>query len=164
MKKILILVFSLGLPCNALAEKLMPDAVLCDNKDDLEVLEKQHLKGLSAEKVFEKVKAEIEFNSLLSKAHQIQMDAAVQEEQIRNMGNLRGSTAGQVTALQEEQRKNEAATQKLKSFLKSCISSGASTQVIAIVERKAVAGLVKVQASVNGAQAQVWKKFEFLSQ
>jgi hypothetical protein len=151
----------LGLSSAASAEKLLGNSIICDNKEDLALLEQPHfnyLKGLGADKVFEKVKLELAAQELETQINQILLNGALKEEEVYNQYHVRGTTVGNVANLHEQQRRGDATTTNAASFLSNCAPSGKTEQIVSVIERKAIAGVLKVRASLNGAAADVWAR------
>lgn len=137
------------------------DSIVCDDFEDLALLEKPNLKGQPADVVFKRVNATVKFYALFEQVTDIKLKTNAEEERINSQYNSPGSTAARNAEDIDESRKNEGEKIKHQAFLKNCAVSGAE-QTVTIVERKPIAGLAKIHARVNNLDADVWTRAEYL--
>ena len=147
MNRMILLSIMLMCSVPVFAESLVPHAIICDNREDLDVLEMENLRGKDGAEIFKRVKSSIDFN----------------EQYLKMANRMKGvALSGSMPSLKSDITHAEDENKRLKKFSENCMETAELEEPASIVEAKAIAGVVKVRAMVKGISAETWTKNEFV--
>ena len=158
----LIFLLIIGLSNMAQAEILNADSLICESDSFLEVLDQENLKNQTGSVVIKRVDASAQFYRLQAKGSALFKELAVKEERIRADTRVRGSSSAQASAASDDQRDAEAKAEVYERFLKHCMATDARDQPAVVLETRAISRTYKIRTIVNGIEAEVWTKMNYL--
>lgn len=136
-------------PSASSAATLGAQSIICDNRDDLALLDRPNLAGQSTEVVMKRVEASLKLYDPPERLYEMQ-------------GDLHRGAANR-ERLAEDKRRNAENLAAFKSFAKNCMPTGQSQQAD-ILERRGVSGLVRIKTLVNGSPSEVWARASSLTE
>ena len=125
------------------------------------IASRPNLVTVNGKAIMQRMQATKEFYELDAKARGILENSAVQEEAIYNKYNMRGSTAASAANAANKKEESLDAAKEADAFLHQC-GATATENLAEVVERRPIAGAVKVRLIIAGTPGDVWTQQRFL--
>jgi hypothetical protein len=136
----------------ASAETLKGDAILCETPEPLALLAQPHLANLPGSTVMERVTGSVKFWKLDAQIHGELRDLASKEDLIMaEHGSSRGwaQRANRRDEANNQIQQGQAKGAPYSDFVTHCKATSASSQTVAVIERRPISGLVLVKAKLD---------------